>query len=131
MVYQEHPHDDESCFLTGGESYFAGELIDKAYEQCRPPLATSELTLDYGPLHASIVSGRFRIWEEQLARLSLAGRNVQSVETLLVGELGRIRDVRQGPDGFIYLAIGDRSDPVRLTSVVRLEPVPGPVAPPR
>ncbi|MBI4520459.1 MAG: PQQ-dependent sugar dehydrogenase, partial [Gemmatimonadetes bacterium] len=63
--------------------------------------------------------------------LSLDGRRVESVEPLLVGALGRIRDVRQGPDGFIYLAIDDRSDPPRLTSVVRLEPVAGPVAPPR
>ena len=64
VVYQEHPHDDESCFLTGGESYFAGELIDRAYDQCRAPLAPSELTRDYGPLHSSIESGRFRIWQE-------------------------------------------------------------------
>lgn len=68
---------------------------------------------------------------EQLARLSVNGRSVESVEPLLVGALGRIRDVRQGPDGFIYLAIDDRSNPPRLTSVVRLEPVAGPVAPPR
>ena len=43
-------------------------------------------------------------------------------ETLVQG-LGRIRDVRQGPDGYIYLAIDDRDgDP---TAVVRLEPAGG------
>jgi glucose/arabinose dehydrogenase len=32
----------------------------------------------------------------------------------------RLRDVRQGPDGFIYLATDDRRG--RLTDIVRLEP---------
>jgi hypothetical protein len=32
-----------------------------------------------------------------------------------------VRDVRQGPDGYIYLAIDDRVDD--LTPIVRLEPV--------
>ena len=57
---------------------------------------------------------------QQLARLTLDGRRVKSEETLLQG-LGRIRDVRQGPDGFIYLAIDDRDG--KPTPVVRLEPV--------
>lgn len=66
---------------------------------------------------------------EQLVRLSLEGERVVGQETLLPGVVGRIRDVRQGPDGFIYLAIDDRGQ--TLTSVVRLEPVAGDVAPPR
>ena len=57
---------------------------------------------------------------QQLARLTLNGQRVRSEETLLQG-LGRIRDVRQGPDGFIYLAIDDRDG--KPTPVVRLEPV--------
>ena len=39
-------------------------------------------------------------------------------ETILQG-LGRIRDIRQSPDGYIYVAIDGRGGP---TSVVRLEP---------
>ncbi len=66
---------------------------------------------------------------QQLARLTLEGTRVVSSETLLPGVLGRIRDVRQGPDGFVYLAIDDRRG--QLTPVVRLEPVDGEVAPPR
>ena len=47
------------------------------------------------------------------------GRVVTNEETLLQG-IGRIRDVREGPDGFIYVAIDGRGgDP---TSIVRLEP---------
>jgi aldose sugar dehydrogenase len=57
---------------------------------------------------------------EQLARLTLDGRRVINVETL-VQRMGRIRDVRQGPDGYIYLAIEDRQG--APTAIVRLEPV--------
>jgi glucose/arabinose dehydrogenase len=57
---------------------------------------------------------------QQLARLTLDGRRVTGEETLLQG-YGRIRDIRQGPDGFIYLAIDDRQG--GATAVVRLEPV--------
>jgi aldose sugar dehydrogenase len=57
---------------------------------------------------------------EQLARLTLEGRRVVSEETIRPG-VGRIRDVRQGPDGFIYLATDNRQG--QPTSVVRLEPV--------
>jgi len=56
---------------------------------------------------------------EQLARLTLDGQEVEQEETLYFGR-GRIRDVRQGPDGYIYLAIDDRQG--GLTPVVRLEP---------
>jgi glucose/arabinose dehydrogenase len=58
---------------------------------------------------------------EQLARLVLDGQRVVHEETVLRGA-GRIRDVRQGPDGFIYLAIDSRQG--RPTPIVRLEPVP-------
>jgi glucose/arabinose dehydrogenase len=57
---------------------------------------------------------------EQLVRLTLDGQRVRNAETL-VQRRGRIRDVRQGPDGFIYLAIDDRQG--APTPVVRLEPV--------
>ena len=57
---------------------------------------------------------------QQLARLTLKGTSVVSQETL-VPQMGRIRDVRQGLDGFIYLAIEDRDG--KPTPVLRLEPV--------
>jgi aldose sugar dehydrogenase len=56
---------------------------------------------------------------EQLSRLTLDGQRVVSEETL-VERKGRIRDVRQGPDGFIYLAIEDRDG--KPTSILRMEP---------
>ena len=57
---------------------------------------------------------------QQLARLTMDGQQVEIEETLVHG-LGRVRDVRQGPDGYIYLAIDDRRG--GTTPVVRLEPV--------
>ena len=85
-----------------------------------PSIATSGLLIYTGD--------RFPQWRgnlfvgglagQQLARLTMDGRRVMSEETLVRG-LGRIRDVRQGPDGFIYLVIdGEGQRP----SVVRLEP---------
>lgn len=57
---------------------------------------------------------------EQLARIEVDDSGYPLEETLLKG-IGRVRDVREGPDGFIYLAIdGDGDD---ATPVVRLEPV--------
>lgn len=59
---------------------------------------------------------------EQLARLTLDGEGstVLTEETLLP-YIGRIRDVRVGPDGYIYVAVEDRSR--APTPIVRLEPV--------
>ena len=60
----------------------------------------------------------------QLARLTPSvdrPRRIEQEETLAYG-IGRVRDVRQGPDGYIYLAIEDRRG--APTVVVRLEPVP-------
>jgi len=60
---------------------------------------------------------------EQLVRLTLDGQQVAREETLISG-MGRIRDVRQGPEGIIYLAMdgdarGFDGDP---TPIVRLIP---------
>ncbi len=86
-----------------------------------PSIATSGLMFYTGD--------RFDAWKgsvfvgglagQQIARLTLEGRQVVAEETLLEG-FGRIRDIRQGPDGYIYLAIDARRDGV--TPVVRLEP---------
>ena len=56
----------------------------------------------------------------RLARLTLDGQRVVSEETL-VPQMGRIRDVRQGPDGDIYLVTDNREG--KPTPVLRMEPV--------
>ncbi len=90
-----------------------------------PSIATSGLMIYSGD--------RFPMWRgsifagglagEQLARLHMSDdyRDVVVEETLAY-DMGRIRDVRQGPDGYIYLAISDR-DGDEETPIVRLEPV--------
>jgi glucose/arabinose dehydrogenase len=65
---------------------------------------------------------------EQLARVTLNGHVAVSEESLVAGSVGRIRDVREGPDGFIYLALEDATRP--LMKVVRLEPTETDVSPP-
>ena len=67
-----------------------------------------------GNLFAGGLSG------EQIARLTMDGQKVVIEETLL-HRMGRVRDVRQGPDGLIYVAIdGNRKGD--KTPIYRLEP---------
>ena len=55
--------------------------------------------------------------DRMLVRLKLDGEKVVREERMLKGVLGRIRDVRAGPDGFIYL-LSDEKPGV----LARLEP---------
>jgi glucose/arabinose dehydrogenase len=73
---------------------------------------------------------KFRQWKgnvfiggmngQQLSRLTMNGRRVTNEETL-VQQMGRIRDIRQSPDGFIYLVTDNRDG--NPTPIYRLEPV--------
>ncbi len=56
---------------------------------------------------------------EQIARLTMEGQRVVGEETLLRGRV-RVRDIREGPDGFIYVAIDHRRG--GTTPILRLEP---------
>ena len=56
---------------------------------------------------------------ELLVRLELDREEVVNEERLLIGAFGRIRDVREGPDGFLYLLTDDRDG-----KLIRLEPSP-------
>ncbi|OLE18467.1 MAG: glucose dehydrogenase [Betaproteobacteria bacterium 13_1_20CM_3_63_8] len=55
--------------------------------------------------------------DQMLVRLRLDGEKVLKEERLLKGVLGRIRDVRSGPDGFLYLLTDETNG-----ALVRLEP---------
>lgn len=57
---------------------------------------------------------------QQLVRLTLNGQRAEVAE-ILVRNQGRIRDVRQGPDGLIYLAIDNEQG--APTPIMRIEPV--------
>ncbi|MCU7854981.1 MAG: PQQ-dependent sugar dehydrogenase, partial [Candidatus Thiodiazotropha sp. (ex Lucinoma borealis)] len=78
---------------------------------------------------AFYTGGRFKGWQgnlfvgslkfQQLVRLELDGETITHEERLLSEELGRIRDVRQGPDGLIYLITDEENG-----KLVRLFPSP-------
>lgn len=87
-----------------------------------PSIATSGLLIYAGD--------RFPAWRgnafvgglvgQHLARVGLDGRSVTETERLLDGAGHRIRDVREGPDGLIYLVVEAPSAPL-----LRLEPAGG------
>lgn len=89
-----------------------------------PSIATSGLMLYTGDAFPGWKGSMFvgGLGGEQIARLTLDGQDVTREETLFQYN-GRVRDVRQGPDGYIYVAIEDRGG--EPTSVVRFQPVGG------
>ena len=89
-----------------------------------PSIATSGLMIYDGD--------KFPEWQGDIFVGGLAGELVSRLEMgedfrevireeELVYGMGRVRDVRQGPDGYIYVAIEDRAG--APTAVVRLEPL--------
>ena len=66
-----------------------------------------------------IFAGGLAATHRRLSRISVDGGRVMTRESLL-HDVFRIREVRQGPDGFIYLATDNRAG--GLTDIVRLEP---------
>lgn len=56
--------------------------------------------------------------DQMLVRLEIEGEKVTQEEHLLKGQLGRIRNVKMGPDGYLYLLVDD----ARNGKLVRLEP---------
>jgi glucose/arabinose dehydrogenase len=114
--------------ITYGANYGTGTKIGEGTS--RPGLAQ--------PLHywvpsiapsgmAFYTGDRFPRWkgdlfvgalrDQLLVRLRLDGEKVIKEERMLQGAVGRIRDVRQGPDGFLYLLVDSSS-----AAIVRLEP---------
>jgi glucose/arabinose dehydrogenase len=84
-----------------------------------PSIATSGLLVYTG--------NRFPQWRgnllagglagQQITRLTMDGQRVVSKETLVQNQ-GRIRDIKQGPDGLIYLAV----DAAEGATILRIEP---------
>jgi glucose/arabinose dehydrogenase len=58
---------------------------------------------------------------QRLVRVTMNGTRALSTE-LMLERMGRIRDVRQGPDGFVYVAFEDQGG-TNPTKIVRLEPI--------
>jgi glucose/arabinose dehydrogenase len=87
-----------------------------------PSIATSGLMIYTGD--------KFPAWKgsffvgglagQRIVRLTYDGK-VFNVEDNLVRTQGRIREVKQGPDGFIYFSIDDTQ--AKATAVMRMEAV--------
>ncbi|MSR36364.1 MAG: PQQ-dependent sugar dehydrogenase [Gemmatimonadetes bacterium] len=113
---------------------FTGEIHRDGMESPRwvwiPSIAASGLAFYTGERFpwwkGSLFSGGLE--GQVLVRMTIEGHEVRTTESLLIGEVGRIRDVRQGPDGLLYLAIDPQGN--AATPVVRLVPVAGDVLPP-
>lgn len=64
---------------------------------------------------------------ERIIRVSLDGRRVVSQENLLEKKYGRIRDIAEGPDGYLYFSTSNRDGRGRPASdddrIMRLVPV--------
>lgn len=101
-----------------GEGSSAGGMVDPVHVWV-PSIAPSGMAFYTG--------SRFPRWQgnlfvgalagQTLVRLTLEGERVLREERLFNSSLGRIRDVRQGPDGLLYL-LTDAQD----GQLIRLEP---------
>lgn len=114
--------------ITYGVNYFTGTAIGQGvakpgYEQPLhvwvPSVAPSGMTFYTGPhfpqWQGSLFVGALR--GQTLIRLQWQNQRAVAEERLLQGQVGRIRDVRQGPDGYLYL-LTDSPD----GALLRLEP---------
>ena len=115
-------------FITYGVNYVTGTRIGEGTQKpgmeqpihvWTPSIAPSGMAFYSGKIfpgwQGSLLVGALR--GQSLVRLELKGDRVVSEERLLVNQVGRIRDVRVGPDGFVYL-LTDASD----GRLIRLEP---------
>ncbi|WP_111643391.1 PQQ-dependent sugar dehydrogenase [Marinimicrobium alkaliphilum] len=76
-----------------------------------PTLAPSGLAVlegdQFGHWQGNLLAGGLSA--ERILRIVLEDREVIHIEELLLGEIGRIREVRQGPDGHVYI-LSDEED---------------------
>ena len=114
--------------ITYGVNYGIGTRIGEGKEKAGMAQPLHHWVPSIAPSGMAFYAGdRFPKWrgnlfvgalrDRMLVRLVLDGEKVVKEERLLQGAIGRIRDVRTGPDGLIYL-LTDESNGV----LARLEP---------
>lgn len=99
---------------------FEAEGMEQPVTYWDPSIAPSGLAVYTGDRFPGWSGNLFvgALAHQKIQRVVLEGRTVARQETLLENELGRIRDVRTGPDGFLYV-LTDASD----GALYRLEPI--------
>lgn len=115
--------------ITHGENYGGGRIgqgitsregLEQPLHHWTPSIAPSGMAFvrsdRYGPAwQGNLLVGSLKF--RYLARLELDGQRVRREEKLLPDLGQRVRDVREGPDGFIYLLTDERNG-----QLLRLEP---------
>ena len=80
-----------------------------------PPTALAFITSDrYPEWKGQLLVGT--LWGQALMRLQVDGDRVVGREPMWLGSYNRVRDVKQGPDGWIYVVVQSPQG-----SIVRLE----------
>jgi glucose/arabinose dehydrogenase len=115
--------------ITYGVNYMIGTQIGEGTHKAGlaqplyswvPSIAPSGMTFYTGDKfprwRGNLMIGALK--DQMLVRLTLNDEKVVSEERLLKNLLGRIRDISQGPDGYLYL-LTDETD----GALVRIEPV--------
>lgn len=94
--------------------------VEKPVHVWKEPKAPSGLTFYDGGAFSQWKGDLFAgfLLAEELVRLRIRDGKVEQEESLLKGAVGRIRDVRQGPDGLIYVVTDEKDG-----GVYRIEPV--------
>ena len=114
-----------------GVNYRSGSAIHAATHQDGMEQPVHIWVPSIGVSGLAFYSGdEFPEWQGNLLAGGLAGQNIDRLtiddgrvvarETIMQG-FGRVRDIREGPDGYIYVALEARGD--GETPIVRLEPV--------
>lgn len=102
-----------------GEGTAKKDMAQPVYYWAPKSIAPSGMTFYQGDKfpewRGDIFLGALR--DQMLVRLEIDGRTVTGEEHILKEELGRIRDVKAGPDGYLYLLVDAGNG-----KLVRLEP---------
>jgi aldose sugar dehydrogenase len=100
--------------ITYGANYGTGTRIGEGTEKAGMAQPLHKWVPSIAPSGMAFYTGnRFPKWrgnlfvgalkDQMLVRLKLDGEKIVHEERMIKNAIGRIRDVRQGPDGFIYL----------------------------
>ena len=118
--------------ISFGREYRTGVAVGEGTHRMGMAQPAHQWTPSIAPSGLTVYNGeRFPRWRGNLfvgalrfrllARLVLDGERVVHEERLLEGRYGRIRDVRTGPDGLLYLLT---DAPALHGALLRLEPAP-------
>ena len=129
---------DEVNIIEPGKNYGWGMAtfgIEPGIGRLRATGVTDPITHynpSIGPSGITFYTGdKFPAWKgnlfitgmvgQKLIRMEIKGRQIASQETLIV-DYGRVRDVKVGPDGLIYVLLQNMNGDAKGGSIIRLVP---------